>query len=758
VFVHFEQRFSTQAATLLARLQETDEKDNTSPAYMMLSNALVVAAAHQNNVANSNGQKQVATLQTTAIKVSPPESGHKNGNISESKLSPMPSSPSTHQTSDLAPLGFSESAAIQHSTANIAEENESIAPIVAHSSRLSARLPARISARLVPPNPVPEDTEGESGVVQKGAPHHIFAANLDWDCPEYIVHRDLHDIGQAYIIRKELGSGGFAVVYQATERATGKEFALKMMLKNAIQKYMSYIESEVIVMATFNHPRLISLHEVVRTPQHLVLVMELVRGGELFDHIIQNKNISEAATKDIFHQLLEAIEELHNNGVVHRDLKPENILVEGVGIDRCEIKLADFGLAVFHEPGKLVTQGAGTPEYSAPEVVSGQPHDFPCDMWSLGVILYVMLSGVPPFYGNSDQEIITRVKQGTYIFPKRQFAKVSEGAKDLIRNLLVVDPSTRFTISQVKEHPWLWNSRREDDETLDGVSEHLKYLAATKKFRQAVMAVVALNRVSNMHAILAAQIHVMDHSSRTRQASIDTRRMLMSPLAQPYLSTHTHTAASMQSSHSGFSSSPSPQMQNRSTPVSPMIKPALKNSQPLKLNSSTKTQADSTAVAGPSVGKSPGPKFVAARSQLASVSLPGNEAPMFPARIAAGGKSVAKNPPKITVPHNNGGNNVDNYMESPVFPKHAAGGGGGGGGGRAIANTRKSSITHGPKLDASKRAYSAPPGRRTSIERLSQPTNAPSPILTRPRSVGAGPVRNRAAASRHAKGRDPRFR
>jgi serine/threonine protein kinase len=336
-------------------------------------------------------------------------------------------------------------------------------------------------------------------------PNSLSSAN-SMRFPNFVSYRRVPDIGELYEIEYELGSGGFAVVYRGIEISSRKEYALKMMPIFSVKSHQDFVENEVRILGGLNHPRLVGLHEVVRTERYLVLVMELVRGGELFDQIIQMKKFSEVIAKDIFVQILEAIAELHAHGIIHRDLKPENILLEGDGIEGCEVKVTDFGLSVFHDDKAWNHKGAGTPEYSAPEVVNGQPHDYSCDMWSVGVILYIMLSGTPPFRGINEGDLMKAVSKGAYTFPAKHFASVSAEAKDLIFKLLVVDPRNRLTVQQVRDHPWLLSTCKEDDVPLPNTARNLSTFNAMRKLRKGVFAVIAMNKLSNVRQLIHPHI------------------------------------------------------------------------------------------------------------------------------------------------------------------------------------------------------------------------------------------------------------
>jgi len=240
---------------------------------------------------------------------------------------------------------------------------------------------------------------------------------------------------------------------------------------------------EVKILTALSHPHIIQIFGTFETDQHLYLILELVTGGDLFDKIVEQKcGYSEPRARHIFSQILEAIAYLHSNNIVHRDLKPENILLARKGED--SIKISDFGLSRVIGEGSFMRTLCGTPQYLAPEVLGSESaptpsqssttgYDKSVDLWSLGVILYIILSGVPPF--DDRKNLLDQVKNGRYSFPSKCFRNVSEPAIDLIKRLLCVDPSKRITVEEVQKHPWfLDQADNEDDKEMKLNSVHNK--------------------------------------------------------------------------------------------------------------------------------------------------------------------------------------------------------------------------------------------------------------------------------------------
>ena len=265
-----------------------------------------------------------------------------------------------------------------------------------------------------------------------------------------------------YELGATLGTGAFAVVRECTLKSTGARYAMKVIEKkkfalNHGSKRTGVLMDEVRILQKLNHPHIIAIHDVFDTDKHLYLVLELVTGGDLFDKVIalQGKGFSEQRSFHIFAQMLEATSYLHSHNIVHRDLKPENILLSNAHSD--DIKLSDFGLSRIVGEGSTMKTLCGTPQYLAPEVLNDQlsvrGYDKAVDMWSLGVILYVLLTGMAPF--NENKNLIDEVKNGRYSFPALHWASKSKASQQLIRGLLTMDPSKRWTVEQVRACEWM---------------------------------------------------------------------------------------------------------------------------------------------------------------------------------------------------------------------------------------------------------------------------------------------------------------
>jgi len=254
-----------------------------------------------------------------------------------------------------------------------------------------------------------------------------------------------------YEVGKELGRGGFSIVKKGKNRVTGDEVAIKCINKKNLKKdELQLLTREINIMQKLHHKNIIQLIEIFETQTELFLILELVSGGELFDQIVERGNYSESDAANLIRQVLEGIDYMHKHGVVHRDLKPENLLCASANI----IKIADFGLSKDLESGNLSTS-CGTPSYVAPEVLLGGQYDNEVDMWSIGVITYVLLCGFTPFYGDNQRQLFERILHAKFDFPSPEWDDVSPMAKDFVKKLLVVNPAERLSAEQAQQHPWI---------------------------------------------------------------------------------------------------------------------------------------------------------------------------------------------------------------------------------------------------------------------------------------------------------------
>ncbi|WKY09394.1 hypothetical protein Q1695_002059 [Nippostrongylus brasiliensis] len=261
------------------------------------------------------------------------------------------------------------------------------------------------------------------------------------------------DLQAKYIICEELGQGAYGTVYRAIEKATGKTWAAKMVKVRPGVKREDVLH-EITIMNELNHEKLLNLHEAFDLGNEMCLIEEFVSGGELFEKIMEDDSLmSEQEVRDYMHQILLGLQHMHNNQIVHLDLKPENILLKSK--NSTEVKIIDFGLARKLDPKKSVKLLFGTPEFCAPEVVNYQPVGLSTDMWTVGVITYVLLSGLSPFLGDSDEDTLANVSVADWDFDDPSWDDVSDVAKDFICRLMMKDKRRRMTVQEALRHPWI---------------------------------------------------------------------------------------------------------------------------------------------------------------------------------------------------------------------------------------------------------------------------------------------------------------
>lgn len=273
---------------------------------------------------------------------------------------------------------------------------------------------------------------------------------------------DLHenypsDVTEKYYVRQVVGDGNFAVVRVCYSRQTRKEFAVKIIDKAKCQGKEHMIESEIAILSAISHSNIIQLEEVFDFPTEKYLIMEYVSGGDLFDAIAHDIKYSETVARDMIRDLALALQYLHDRMICHRDIKPENLLVIDL-LHSKSLKLADFGLAVVvREPLFTV---CGTPTYVAPEILAETGYGVKVDVWAVGVILYILLCGYPPFSSrtNNQEELFDQILSGLFEFNSPDWDDISYPAKELISWSLVVDPLQRYSAKEILQHPWIVNT------------------------------------------------------------------------------------------------------------------------------------------------------------------------------------------------------------------------------------------------------------------------------------------------------------
>lgn len=310
-------------------------------------------------------------------------------------------------------------------------------------------------------------------------------------------HPKNEDIREHFDIGEELGHGSFSVVHLCTRKTDGKQSAVKIIDKSKLGDKIEMIELEVkILEVAGSHPNIVVLEEIFETETHVFLILEIVNGGELFDKIVELQFYSEKVASQLIAQVMSATVHLHEKNIVHRDLKPENLLLES-DKDDSPVKLADFGLSAFAKPGDKLTKAVGTPGYIAPEILMTLDEDLDgynveVDEWSIGIIMYILLCGFPPFFSEDDDECFDMIIAGEFDFPSPYWDNVSEDAKDLLRKLLVTDPAKRLTAADALKHPWLVSAA--PDVALSENQASLKKFVAKQRWKKAINTTIAINK------------------------------------------------------------------------------------------------------------------------------------------------------------------------------------------------------------------------------------------------------------------------
>uniref|UniRef100_A0A673YQ26 Si:ch73-60h1.1 n=1 Tax=Salmo trutta TaxID=8032 RepID=A0A673YQ26_SALTR len=282
-----------------------------------------------------------------------------------------------------------------------------------------------------------------------------------------------------------------ALVFRTEEKKTQKPYAAKV-LKKTIDKKI--VRTEIGVLLRLSHPNIIRLKEIFETETDIALILELVTGGELFDRIVERGYYSERDAAHVIKQILEAVAYLHENGVVHRDLKPENLLYADLSLD-ARLKIADFGLSKIIDEQVTMKTVCGTPGYCAPEILRGNAYGPEVDMWSVGVILYILLCGFEPFFDpRGDQYMYSRILNCDYEFVSPWWDEVSLNAKDLVSKLIVQDHHKRLTVKEALEHPWVLGKAARFSH-MDTTQRKLQEFNARRKLKAIMKAVVATSRM-----------------------------------------------------------------------------------------------------------------------------------------------------------------------------------------------------------------------------------------------------------------------
>uniref|UniRef100_A0A8D3AMH8 calcium/calmodulin-dependent protein kinase n=1 Tax=Scophthalmus maximus TaxID=52904 RepID=A0A8D3AMH8_SCOMX len=333
-----------------------------------------------------------------------------------------------------------------------------------------------------------------------------------------------------YQLYEELGKGAFSVVRRCVKLCTGQEYAAKIInTKKLSARDHQKLEREARICRLLKHPNIVRLHDSISEEGFHYLLFDLVTGGELFEDIVAREYYSEADASHCIQQILEAVLHCHQMGVVHRDLKPENLLLAS----KCKnaaVKLADFGLAIEVQGDQQAWFGfAGTPGYLSPEVLRKEAYGKPVDIWACGVILYILLVGYPPFWDEDQHKLYQQIKAGAYDFPSPEWDTVTPEAKNLINQMLTINPAKRITAQEALKHPWVCQrstvaSMMHRQETV----ECLKKFNARRKLKGAILTTMLVSRnFSGNHLLLLLTLLLCLLSSPAQPQTNSTKNSIV---------------------------------------------------------------------------------------------------------------------------------------------------------------------------------------------------------------------------------------
>ncbi|XP_035997861.1 calcium/calmodulin-dependent protein kinase type II subunit gamma isoform X30 [Fundulus heteroclitus] len=304
-----------------------------------------------------------------------------------------------------------------------------------------------------------------------------------------------------YQLYEELGKGAFSVVRRCVKKSSGQEYAAKIINtkklspRGTVSQDHQKLEREARICRLLKHPNIVRLHDSISEEGFHYLVFDLVTGGELFEDIVAREYYSESDASHCISQILESVNHIHQHDIVHRDLKPENLLLASK-MKGAAVKLADFGLAIEVQGDQQAWFGfAGTPGYLSPEVLRKDPYGKPVDIWACGVILYILLVGYPPFWDEDQHKLYQQIKAGAYDFPSPEWDTVTPEAKNLINQMLTINPAKRITAEQALKHPWICHrstvaSMMHRQETV----ECLRKFNARRKLKGAILTTMLVSR------------------------------------------------------------------------------------------------------------------------------------------------------------------------------------------------------------------------------------------------------------------------
>eukprot|EP00595_Chromulina_sp_UTEXLB2642_P001831 CAMPEP_0196763366 /NCGR_PEP_ID=MMETSP1095-20130614/3963_1 /TAXON_ID=96789 ORGANISM="Chromulina nebulosa, Strain UTEXLB2642" /NCGR_SAMPLE_ID=MMETSP1095 /ASSEMBLY_ACC=CAM_ASM_000446 /LENGTH=370 /DNA_ID=CAMNT_0042116413 /DNA_START=50 /DNA_END=1162 /DNA_ORIENTATION=- len=345
-----------------------------------------------------------------------------------------------------------------------------------------------------------------------------------------IIEEDLPYVFEARYKKMDeiLGRGAFSTVQSAIHRSTGKKVAVKIIARAKLLKEDELsLKREVKIMRLLKHENIISCLDFFEEEHFYFIVLEYMEGGQLFERIVTKTVFNEKEARDVVKTLVSAIKYCHDRHVIHRDIKPENLLLTSKG-DDATLKVADFGFAV-RARGNVLNTECGTLGYIAPEILEERNYGKAVDMWSIGVVIFIILGGYPPFYDENRRTLLRMIKRGAFEFYPQCWSNVSEAAKDLIRGLLTIDETRRLTADQVLDHPWITSDDRILENKLVNNPVHgIRRKHKSNRFKAAVKVVMAINKMRNLSTLPREPVSAVEESSLKETSKHTVRGSLTS--------------------------------------------------------------------------------------------------------------------------------------------------------------------------------------------------------------------------------------
>ncbi|CAB4428734.1 unnamed protein product [Rhizophagus irregularis] len=292
------------------------------------------------------------------------------------------------------------------------------------------------------------------------------------------------------VLKKNIGVGSFAVVKECIDKKTGESYALKILTKKSIKGRENLLDTELGVLKKVDHPNIVKQKDLYESKEGVFIITELASGGELFNQLLLKGSYTERDAANLVKQILEGVAYLHDHEIVHRDLKPENLLFKDK-TDNAKLMITDFGLSkIMKDDDDILMTACGTPGYVAPEILLQTGHGKAVDIWSLGVITYILLCGYTPFWGEDQVTLFENIKAGIYEYEEDYWYDISDLAKDLIDKMLTFNPTQRITAHQALQHDWFKSATNVD--ILENVK---KNFSARETFKKAIQLVQGVNRI-----------------------------------------------------------------------------------------------------------------------------------------------------------------------------------------------------------------------------------------------------------------------